>query len=353
MLSPPFHNSLVLTGPTASGKTQLGIDLAEYLGAEIVSMDSMALYRGMDIGTAKPTPAERARVRHHLVDVLETWESSTVAWWLKQAADCCRDIEARGKRVLFVGGTPLYLKALCCGLFDGPPADVALRQRLEDEAATRGSAVLHERLGTVDPASAGRIHPNDVRRMVRALEVHELTGRPLSAWQTQWQGTGVRDQGSGIRDQGSGVRSQGTGVRSQEAPAKHQASGPPTPDPCPRTPVPCSLTPVLWLDLPRAELYARIDRRVEAMFDGGFIEEVERLRKSERPWSREAAKALGYREVTDYLDGRVGRAEAIARVQTRSRQFAKRQLTWFRNLPACEGTTKELTWARWCRTMKA
>src|SRR5947209_3491548 len=135
MLPFPFHHALVLTGPTASGKSELGLQLAERLNAEIVSMDSMALYRGLDIGTAKPTVAERVRVRHHLIDLLEPWESGSVAWWLKLATDCCRDIEERGKRVLFVGGTPLYLKALLCGLFDGPPADALLRQRLEAEVA--------------------------------------------------------------------------------------------------------------------------------------------------------------------------------------------------------------------------
>src|SRR5919202_4928280 len=129
-----FRNALILTGPTGSGKTALGVDLAERLGAEVVSMDSMALYRGMDIGTAKPGPQERRRVRHHLIDILDPWESASVAWWLERAAACVRAIEGRGKRALFVGGTPLYLKALLHGLFDGPPADPELRQRLGDEA---------------------------------------------------------------------------------------------------------------------------------------------------------------------------------------------------------------------------
>src|SRR5437879_5266792 len=186
MLPEPFQDAYVLTGPTGSGKTRLGIQVALRLGAEIVSMDSMALYRGMDVGTAKPTPEERLQVRHHLIDVLDPWESASVAWWLEHAAECCRDIETRGKHVLFVGGTPLYLKALMCGLFDGPPADEELRSRLTEEAAAAGSAVLHDRLAHLDPASAQRIHINDLRRIIRALEVCELTGRPLSAWQTQW-----------------------------------------------------------------------------------------------------------------------------------------------------------------------
>src|SRR6516162_9026749 len=145
MTPDPFRHALVLTGPTGSGKTQLGIELAERLGAEIVAMDSMTVYRGMDVGTAKPTPEERRRVPHHLIDVLEPWESASVAWWLDRAAACCRDIQARGRCVLFVGGTPLYLKALLHGLFDGPPADEKLRARLTDEAAREGPARLHQR----------------------------------------------------------------------------------------------------------------------------------------------------------------------------------------------------------------
>ncbi len=306
MLPAPFTNALVLTGPTGSGKTQLALDLARRLDAEIVSMDSMALYRRMDIGTAKPTPAERALVPHHLIDVLDPWESASVAWWLAQATACCRDIEARGRRVLFVGGTPLYLKALLCGLFDGPPADADLRRRLEEEAAAVGTAVLHGRLATVDPTGAAHIHPNDLRRIIRALEVQQLTGRPISAWQTQW-----------------------TVLSTQYS----------------------VLSSVLWLELRRDELYARINRRVEVMFATGLVEEVRQLQELERPLSREAAQALGYKEVFALLEGRVNLADTIVQVQTRSRNFAKRQISWFRHLPGCRPATKELTWELWQSTM--
>src|SRR5436309_910600 len=133
MPADPFDNALILTGPTGSGKTPLALGLAEHLGAEIVSMDSMALYRGMDVGTAKPSAAERERVPHHLIDVLDPWESSSVVWWRERAAACCRDIEQRVRRPLLVGGTPLYLKALLYGLFDGPAADESLRHKLTDQ----------------------------------------------------------------------------------------------------------------------------------------------------------------------------------------------------------------------------
>jgi tRNA dimethylallyltransferase len=267
----------------------------------------MALYRGMDIGTAKPSAELRRRVPHHLIDVLDPWESASVAWWLERAAECCRDIEARGRRVLIVGGTPLYLKAILFGLFEGPPADVEVRRRLEREERTIGRAALHERLRWIDPKTAARLHANDVRRVIRALEVWELTGKPISDWQSQWPASG------------------------QFAPA--------VPD------------QILWLELPRDEVYARIDARVHQMFAAGLIDEVRRLRSLPQPLSKEAAQSLGYKEVAAHLDGKATLEETILLVQTRSRQFAKRQLTWFRHLSGCQPTTRELTFARWDLTM--
>jgi tRNA dimethylallyltransferase len=301
-LCDPCRNALILTGPTGSGKSRLALELAEGLGAEILAMDSMTLYRHMDIGTAKPGPEDRRRVSHHLLDELELWESASVAWWLERARACCRDIEMRGKRALFVGGTPLYLKALLYGLFDGPPADKELRRRLTAEAAERGSRVLHERLARVDPASAARLHVNDVRRVVRALEVWELTGRPISGWQTQWA-----------------------------APP----DAPPGPPRC------------LCLDVPRPELYDRINNRVRHMVEAGLVEEARALRRLERPLSREAAQAVGYREMFLHLDGALTLEEAVALIQTRSRNLAKRQLTWFRRLPECRPAKEDLTFALW------
>jgi tRNA dimethylallyltransferase len=281
----PFANAVVLTGPTASGKSALALDWAVRLGAEIVALDSMTLYRGMDVGTAKPSVEDRRRVPHHLIDVLDPWQSSSVAWWLERAAESARDIENRGRRALFVGGTPLYLKAMLCGLFDGPPADAELRRRLEGEAEALGRQALHERLARCDPATAARLHVNDLRRIIRALEVHELTGKPIGELQEQW------------------------GRPASDAPA------------------------VSCLDVPREELYRRIDERVVAMFANGLVEEVEALRRLPQPLSPEAAQAVGYQEVMDFLDGRATRDEAVRTMQTRTRHFAKRQLTWFRGLP--------------------
>jgi tRNA dimethylallyltransferase len=278
-----FQDALILTGPTAAGKSAVGMVLAERLAAEIVSMDSMALYRGMDIGTAKPGQAERDRLPHHLIDVLDPWQSASLAWWLEQAGKACDDIVRRGRRPLFVGGTPLYVKALLHGIFEGPPARPGLRQSLE----RLGGQELHARLRRLDPQTAGRLHPNDIRRLVRALEVIELTGKPLSAWQQEF---------------------------------KTQ---------------PSHRVPAVWLDLPRDVLYKRINDRLERMMAGGLLDEVKRLIALPRPLSREARQALGYKELLDHLEGKVSLAEAVSRVKTRSRNLAKRQLTWFRHLPAC------------------
>jgi len=291
-----FRSAIVLTGPTGSGKSALALDLAQRIGGEIVAMDSMTLYRGMDIGTAKPGAEDRRRVPHHLIDVLDPWETGSVAWWLERARACVRDIESRGRRALFVGGTPLYLKALSSGLFEGPPADADVRARLTAEADAVGVETLHAKLAAVDPRTSERLHPNDVRRVVRALEVWELTGRPISEWQTQW-----------------------------ETNAKPQA------------------VEVCCLDRPRDELYARINQRVLDSLAAGWLDEVRRLRALPRPISREAGLALGYRELNDFLDDRRDWDDTVALIQQRTRNFAKRQLTWFRHLPGVRFVTPELT----------
>jgi tRNA dimethylallyltransferase len=292
-----FRDAIVLTGPTSSGKSALALEFAEQIGAEIVAMDSMTLYCGLNVGTAKPTADERNRVPHHLIDVLDPWESASVAWWLDRAAECVRDIQARGRRVLIVGGTPLYLKAILCGLFAGPAADNEIRNRLQAEADSEGSAALHSRLASADAVTAARLHPNDLRRIVRALEVLELTGKPISDWQLQWRDTKT-------------------------------AIGRPD---------------IYCIDRPRQELYDRIDRRVLEMLAGGWPDEARELQRLNRPVSREVLAAIGYRELFAYLGGQTNWDETIAAIRQRTRNYAKRQLTWFRRLPGCRFVPPQLT----------
>ncbi len=283
-----FQNCWFLTGPTAAGKTAVGLVLAERLGAEIVSMDSMAVYRGMDIGTAKPTPDERCRVAHHLIDLVEPHEAFSLARYLQAARACVEDIRRRGREVLFVGGTPLYLKGLLRGIFSGPPADWAFRRRMEEIARREGPEALHRRLAQVDPLSATRLHPNDLRRVVRALEVYEQTGRPISRWQQQF------------------------------------ARG-----------LPAGACRVFVLDWPAAQLRARIEARVEAMFRAGLVDEVRRLLARDRPPRRTARQALGYREVIEHLAGVRSLQETIELVKLHTWRFSRRQRTWFRSLSEC------------------
>jgi len=271
-----------LAGPTASGKTALSLGLARRLDAEIVSVDSMAVYRGLDIGTAKPTSAERAVVTHHLLDRVGPAEAYSVARWLAEAAAAVEEIRSRSRRILFVGGTPLYLRALRDGLAPLPPGDPRIRAALEAEAAATGNVTLHRRLALLDPAAAARIHVNDTRRLVRALEVCDVTGRPLSA---------------------------------AFAPAPH----------------PVFDGQLLVVDLPRRTLHARIDRRVEAMFAAGLIDETRAAAAAPGGIGPTARQAAGYTEALDVLAGRISTAEAIRRTQDRTRQLAKRQMTWLRS----------------------
>jgi tRNA dimethylallyltransferase len=277
-----------LTGPTAAGKTAVGVELALRLGAEIVSMDSMALYRGMDLGTAKPTADERAAVPHHLIDLIEPHRRYSLAEYLQAGQACIRQIKARRREVLFVGGTPLYLKGLLRGIFTGPPADWRLRSQLQEQVRQHGPQALHRRLAAVDPAAAERLHPHDTRRVIRAVEVYEKTGRPISQWQQQFQAGRPADA--------------------------------------------CRVFVLSW---PRHVLYARIERRVEQMFAAGLVEEVRRLLARPEPLSRTARQAVGYREVIEHLQGHRGLPETIELVKLHTRQLAKRQHTWFRGLSEC------------------
>lgn len=283
-----FYDCWILTGPTASGKTAIGIELAHRLGAEIVSLDSMAIYRGMDIGTAKPSLLQRSVVPHHLIDIVEPHEEFSLARYLESAARVVAEIRQRGREVLFVGGTPLYLKGLLRGIFDGPPADWDLRRQLVDEAQRAGPGSLHQRLVQVDPVAAARLHPNDTRRLIRALEVYQRTGRPISELQQQFE----------------------VGRPARE----------------------CRVFVLEW---PREELHVRIHARVEAMFAAGLVDEVQGLLARPESLSATARQAVGYREVIEHLEGRIDLPGTIDLVRQHTRQLAKRQGTWFRSLSEC------------------
>jgi len=278
-----------IVGPTASGKTDLALRVAERIGAEIVSCDSMQLYRELDVGTAKPTAEERARVPHHLVDLLRPDDVYSAARYADDADRAIADIVARKKRVLVVGGTGLYLRALRFGLFAAPARDDALRARLLDEEA-RTSGILHLKLRAVDPRAAERIAPADLVRLVRALEVHTLTGVPIS-----------------------------------EHHARHRAT--------PRHPI-----EVMLLDPPRERLEARIAARVDVMLAGGLVDEARQIRQK---WGAAipGLSSVGYAEVCQLLDGQLaasGLSDAIFRA---TRRYARRQRTWFAKEPGAHRFT--------------
>jgi tRNA dimethylallyltransferase len=276
-----MHPAWVLTGPTASGKTDVALLIAEELRCEIVAMDSATLYRGMNIGTAKPDAAQQARVRHHLLDLADPSTTLSVAEWLRAALAAEADAAQRGKRVLFSGGTPLYLKALLEGLFEGPPRDEGLRARL----AAAGD--LHGQLARVDPAAARKLHPNDAKRLVRALEVHALTGRKISDLQEQWGG--------------------------ETRPSR-----------------------IVILDPPREVLRDRIEARARAMFAAGLVDEAAAL-----PLSTETRKFIGYAEALEAKAGRLTKEQAVAQVVARTWTLVRRQTTWFRKLKGALRITGE------------
>ena len=304
--SPALPELWVIAGPTASGKSALALALAKRLGGELVNADSVQVYRGFDIGAAKPSAAEQAEVRHHLIDTLTPNEQWTAADFAREADSAVDDIRARGKVAIVVGGSGLYLRAWLEGLADAPPADPAVRARWEREAADRGLAALWETLRDVDAVSAAKIHPNDRVRIVRAMEIWTLTGETRSAlFRRQASGAGRRD-----------------------------AFG-------------------VALDLPRDVLYARINERCEAMFERGLIAEVRGL--LEAGVSPEAAPfaAIGYREVLRAVEGRDAWDGLRARVAKATRTYARRQITWFRRQsqlmpwrpplgPACAGAEQLL-----------
>jgi len=281
-----------LVGPTGSGKSALALAVAERLPVEIVSCDSQAVYRTLDIGTAKPTAAERARVPHHLIDVAGVEEEFSAARFVEEAEAAIAAIRGRGRIPLLVGGTGLYLRSLLRGIFEAPPKDEALRRHLEARAAAEGPAALHRELAAVDPETAARLPPADVLRVVRALEVHALTGKPLSQHHKEHEAQ----------------------------PPRHRAL-------------------VLGVAPPREELYRRVDLRAAEMFRAGLVEEA--VRAAATPGARARLERLmGYREALLLADGAITEAEALERTRLEQRRYAKRQLTWFRAMP-------EVEWLPW------
>ncbi len=275
-----------IVGPTGSGKTALALEIAEALGAEIVNSDSRLFYRGMDIGTAKPTPDELRRVPHHLIDIRDPDEQLDVAAFGAMARERISEIASRGHRVLVVGGSGLYLRVLRGGIFDGPPASPEIRARLAATAAEHGVAYLHERLRAIDPAAANRIHVNDLYRITRALEVFELSGEPIS--------------------------------HHQERHAFAQTDLD-------------ELT--LAIEMDRKLLYENIDRRFDAMIAAGLVEEVRGLIAAGHSFERQPLNSIGYAEIAAHVRGELTLEAAIGDAKRESRRLAKRQLTWFRHEP--------------------
>lgn len=281
----PDRPVILIVGPTAGGKSHLALELAQRLpgGGEIISADSMQVYRGMDIGTAKPTPAEQRLVAHHLIDIVEPDQPYSVDEWLGTARRLVEEIRRRGKWPIIVGGTNLYVKAFLEGLFDGPPPDEALRAELAEWPVER----LHDELAVLDPAAAERIHRNDRKRLTRAIEVHRATGRPQSERQLQWGSGSARDD-----------------------------------------------VLLLGLEWSVEAINRRINARVRAMIEGGLVEEVRRLRGRLGPQAREA---LGYKQLLPAIDGGAALDDAVEQTKIETRRFARKQRTWlksFRRYPS-------------------
>ena len=283
-------NRLLILGVTASGKGRLAFDLAESLDAEIISIDSMKVYRRMDVGTAKPSRQVRERIKYHLIDVVEPSESFSVGRFLDLAYEVMEQIESRGKRIVAVGGTALYIKALLYGLFDGPGSDKQIRAELEAEAQAGGQGELYQRLKEIDPAAAERISQQDLKRIIRALEVYKLTGKPISSFQQQFDA---------------------------EKPLHNWT--------------------IVGLRREKTVESGRINQRVKKIIAAGLVDEVKALLAEEKPLSKQARCAIGYAEIIDYLNGKTNLEEATELIKKNTRRLAKGQRTWFK-------TFKDVNW---------
>ncbi len=274
---------ILILGVTASGKGRLAFYLAQSLGAEIISIDSMKVYRRMDIGTAKPPLEARRCVKYHLIDIVEPSDSFSVATFLDAASEAIKQIKDRNKPVIAVGGTALYIKVLLYGLFEGPGTDKQIRAELTARARGEGPAELHRELTKIDPAAAERISPNDSRRIIRALEVYQLTGKPISSFQKQWAESEMKDNWK-----------------------------------------------IIGLRREKTEESKRINSRVKKMIAAGFVDEVKALLAEEKPLSKQARCAIGYAEIIEYLNGRISLEDAVEMIKKNTRRLAKNQRTWFK-----------------------
>lgn len=282
---------ILILGVTASGKGRLAFNLAKAIDAEIISIDSMKVYRRMDIGTAKPPKDARKLIKYHLIDILEPSESFSVAAFLDTALQAVKQIKQRKKNIIAIGGTALYIKALLYGIFDGPGTDEQIRRRLQQQAQDEGTEQLWRQLSKIDPVAGQNISTSDTRRIIRALEVYELTGKPISALQQQWKSARNCVHNWTI-----------IGLRRQKPDAS-----------------------------------SRINKRVKKMLAAGLLDEVKSLLAEEKPLSQQARCAIGYTEIIDYLTGHKELEDAIELIKKNTRRLAKNQRTWFK-------TFKNVNW---------
>jgi tRNA dimethylallyltransferase len=279
------NTRILIIGVTASGKGRLALELAKILDAEIISVDSMKIYRRMDIGTAKPPKDIRSQIPYHLIDIVEPSESFSVARFLELANASILEMENKNKPIVAVGGTALYIKALLYGLFEGPGANEQIRAELKARALTEGLQPLYEQLLKIDPETAERISANDQRRIIRALEVYQLTGKPISYFQQQWNTSRTQDW------------------------------------------------TIIGLRREKAEENRRINARAKKMIGAGLVDEVKGLLAEDKPLSKQARCAIGYAEIIDYLSGKTTLDEAVELIKKNTRRFAKQQRTWFKTFP--------------------
>ena len=275
----------ILTGPTASGKTEIGFRVAQRIEGEIISADSMLIYRGMDIGTAKPSSSMRQNIPHHLIDIVNPWESYSVGKYARDAEGVISNLDKK-KNFVIVGGSPLYIKGIIDGIFSGPEADWRIRKELQKLATEKGNSFVHGILQKIDPVTAQKLHPNDLRRIIRAIEVYKKTKKQISVLHGQYR----------------------------KEKRSHDFK-------------------IICIAREKEDRYRRIDGRVEAMFEKGLVDEVKSLLDNSHGLSRQARQALGYKEVIRYLEGECTLSEVKEMIKLNTRRFSKRQMTWFRSFP--------------------